>query len=557
MTPVLPQRLALAATLLLVLPACSPPPEPIFDAERITGHVRTLSDDDFVGRAPATPGEELTVNYLITQLKGVGLSPGGQPRADGTRDWTQLVPLRRAEIKGLPETHVFAGDKSLQWTQGLELTIRAAQTGANNVALEKVPLVFVGYGVNAPERNWDDFKGVDLKGKVALILVNDPDFETGEGDFGGRAMTYYGRWTYKYEEMARRGAAGALVIHETEPAAYGWPTVVNSNSAPMFDVRRENPLESHVPLEGWIQRDATVELFRLAKLDFETLKTQARAREFTPVELTGVTFSTRFDVTTEQVLSSNVIGVLPGSKHEDEWVIYTAHWDHLGIGLPDAEGDAIFNGAVDNAAGVAQVIEIARAFSQGKRPQRSVAFLFTAAEEKGLLGSEYYADNPVYPLAKTVAILNTDSPRPTSPARDFTTAGDAPVTLQDALIEVGRGFDRQYSPDSRPQAGMFFRSDHFPLARRGVPAISFKSGEDLVEGGKEAGRVWMDMYERIRYHQPADQFDPLQWRSDGIAADAALLYALGRRLADSREWPEWKEGSEFKATRDETAAERR
>ena len=270
-----------------------------------------------------------------------------------------------------------------------------------------------------------------------------------------------------------------------------------------------------------------------------------------------MTFSTGFEVNLEQVTSSNVIGVLEGRSRPDEWVIYTAHWDHLGIGLPDAEGDSIFNGAVDNAGGVAQLIEIARAFAQVKRTQRSVAFLFTAAEEKGLLGSEYYADNPVYPLAKTVGILNTDSPRPTSPAKDFTTAGDAPVTLQDMLIEEGRKFERTYSPDAMPQAGMFFRSDHFPLARRGVPAISFKSGQNLSEGGPEAGRLWMDTYERDRYHQPADEFDPETWRSDGMAADAALLYALGHRLADSREWPEWKEGSEFKATRDETAAERR
>jgi Zn-dependent M28 family amino/carboxypeptidase len=370
-------------------------------------------------------------------------------------------------------------------------------------------------------------------------------------------MTYYGRWTYKYEELARRGAAGALVIHETEPASYGWETVRNSNGGPLFDVQRENPLAQHVPLEGWIQREAASLLLQKAGFNLSQLKSQAATREFRPVELKGVTLDVAFHIAREQVVSKNVIGVLPGTSHADEWLLYTAHWDHFGIGKPDAEGDAIFNGAVDNAAGVAEVLEIARAFERAPRTQRSLGFLFVGAEEQGLLGSEYYATHPLYPLARTVADLNIDSPRPTGPARDFTTSGDAPVTLQDALIDVGRAFDRRHSPDTRPQAGLFYRSDHFSFAKRGVPAISFKSGDDLVEGGQAAGRSWIEAYDRDRYHQPSDEFDPAVWRSDGIAADAALLYALGRRLADSREWPQWKAGSEFKAIRDASSAERR
>ena len=549
-------RTLFALLLALAIAGCSRS-QPEFSAERITSTVRTLAADDFEGRAPATAGERKTVDYLVTQLKEAGLQPGGDLLPDGTRAWTQDVPLERAEITGPMTFDVRFGREVAHWTQGGEVTIRASQTGVEELKLTNAPLVFIGYGISAPERNWDDFKDVDVKGKVALVLVNDPDFEGGTGDFGGRAMTYYGRWTYKYEELARRGAAGALVIHETAPASYGWETVKNSNGGPVFDVRRENPLAQHVPIEGWIQREAASLLLQKAGLNWQQLKAQAATREFRPVDLKGVTLDVSFHVAREQVVSKKVIGILPGNSHADEWLIYTAHWDHLGIGNPDATGDATFNGAVDNAAGVAQLLEIARAFERAPRTQRSLGFLLVSAEEQGLLGSEYYATHPLYPLARTVAVLNTDSPRPTPPARDFMTAGDAAVTLQDSLIEVGRSLNRIHSPDTRSQAGLFYRSDHFSFAKRGVPAISFKSGDDLAEGGVAAGRAWLEAYDRDRYHQPADEFDAATWRSDGIAADAALLYALGRRLADSREWPEWKAGSEFKAIRDASRTERR
>jgi Zn-dependent M28 family amino/carboxypeptidase len=551
--------------ILLALAACAPKapdtpvsavPAPVLDPARITEDVRILSSDEFEGRGPATPAEQKTVDYLVGRLQALGVEPGGDPLPSGGRAWTQDVPLMRTEIAGPVKVEVRKGRDILSWTQGEQVSIRAAQTGETRIDLKDAPLVFVGYGVSAPERDWDDFKGMDLKGKVALILVNDPDFETGEGAFGGKAMTYYGRWTYKYEEMARRGAAGALVIHETAPAAYGWVTVKNSNTAEAFDVLREDPKSQHVPVQGWIQRDATVEILRKAGLDFDTLKAGARKPDFQPVVLDGVTFSTRFDVKKDQVVSRNIVGVLPGAKHPDEWVFYTSHWDHLGIGAPDATGDTIYNGALDNAAGIAQVLEIARNFVEAPRTDRSVGFLLVGVEEKGLLGSEYYATNPLYPLSKTVAILNTDGPRPYAPAKDFSTGGDAPTTLQDMLIEVGAGLGRSYTPESRPEAGMFFRSDHFPFAKQGVPAISYKSGENLPDG-TGAGKDWYDLYTRERYHQPADEFDEQAWRSDGIAADGVLLYTLGRRLADSRDWPQWKEGAEFKAARDVTAGERK
>jgi Zn-dependent M28 family amino/carboxypeptidase len=546
-----PLSIAMIAALTVT---CGPRP-PQFDQARITHDVSVLSGDDFEGRAPASAGEKKTVDYLVSRLSDAGLAPGGDLQPNG-RAWTQDVPLVRTEINSPVSVQTIVGTERMQWAQGAEVAIRAAQNGATAVNLAQVPVVFVGYGVAAPERNWDDFKGVDLQGKIALILVNDPDFEAGSGDFGGRAMTYYGRWTYKYEEMARRGAAGALVIHETAPASYGWETVKNSNTGPVFDVQRDDPRAAHVPLEGWIQRDAAALLLQKAGLSFDNLKALAQTRAFKPTVLQGVTLNISFGVKREAVVSKNIIAVLPGTKHAAEWVLYTAHWDHLGIRAPDADGDAIFNGAVDNAAGVAQLLEIARAFQKSPRTERSLAFMFVGAEEQGLLGSEYYATHPLYPLEKTVANLNTDSPRPIAPARDFMTAGDAPLTLMDSLIEVGRERKRSHSPDSRPQAGLFFRSDHFSFAKRGVPAISFKGGDDLTEGGVAAGKAWAEAYEKQRYHQPNDEFDAKTWRSDGIAADAAILYTLGRRLADSRQWPEWKPGSEFKATRDASAAQR-
>jgi Zn-dependent M28 family amino/carboxypeptidase len=553
----MPSRSAVfpAALCCALLAACSRVPH--LDADRITADTRMLASDDFAGRAPVTEGETKTLAYLIAELQKAGLQPGGDAQPDGTRAWTQDVPLLRTEIDGPVTVSVRSGRDQLTWTQGEQIAIRAAQTGVDRIALKNAPLVFVGYGVHAPERNWDDFKGIDLKGKIAVMLVNDPDFNTAFSDFGGKAMTYYGRWTYKYEEAARRGAAGALVIHETDAASYGWATVKSSNTGEMFDVLRTDPLAAHVPVEAWIQRDVAGDLFRRAGLDFEALKNRAHTREFQPVILPDTRLSIEFKVKQQQVVSKNVMAVLPGDEHPEEWVLYTAHWDHLGV-IPDAHGaDAIYNGALDNAAGCAQVLEIARTFAKAGRLKRSLGFLFVTAEEKGLLGSEYYATNPLYPLAKTVAVLNTDAPRSAAgPMRDFSTAGDVPSTLQDELVEAARQFGLSYTPDPRPEAGSFYRSDHFSFAKRGVPAISYKSGIDLKDGGVEAGKTWSGNYNDKHYHQPSDEIGE-DWRSDGIAADGALLYVLGRQLADSRQWPQWKPSAEFKAARDASAAERK
>ena len=525
------------------------------DPQRLSQDVKVLSSDEFEGRGPNTAGETRTVNYLIEKFKEAGLQPGGD-LVDGKRGWTQDVPLGRFEIKGPVAVSVTAGGTTKTYTQGNEVALRAAMTGARNVDFKNAPLVFVGYGVTAPERNWDDFKGQDLKGKLAVVLINDPDFETGKGDFGGKAMTYYGRWTYKFEEMARRGALGTIIVHETAPASYAWATVKNSNTNVMYDIVRKNPREAHAPVEAWIQRDAAADLFKRAGLNFDKLKKQAQTRMFKPVELKGVTMSAHYDVDAQVITSKNVLAIRPGSEHADQVVIYSGHWDHLGIGLPDAKGDRIYNGAVDNATGIAALLELARAYAKASAPQRSVVFLAVTAEEKGLLGSEYYANNPVYPLGKTVGVINMDALSPYGPARDFTISGSAKLELLDRLIAKAKQSGISYSPDPEPEAGHFFRSDHFPFAKHGVPAISFGSGENWEQGGAAAGKAAREKYTELAYHQPADE-----WRADwpftGMARDLGLLYAVGRDLADSSAWPNWAKDSEFRAARDASAAERK
>ncbi|MDR0183931.1 M28 family metallopeptidase [Lysobacter arvi] len=549
--------LALSLSLALNPAVAGKPAATDIDPRRLSQDVKVLSSDEFEGRGPATAGESKTIDYVVAQMKAAGLQPGGDLK-DGGREWTQAVPLARAEIKGTPTLSVAVKGKTQTLTQGEQIAVRAAQDGSTAIDIAKAPLVFAGYGVSAPERGWDDFKGVDLKGKIAVVLINDPDFEGGEGDFGGKAMTYYGRWTYKYEEAARQGALGLLIVHETDPASYGWATVKNSNTNTMFDVVRDNPASVHPRLEGWIQRDFTVQLFKQAGLDFDALKAQAKTKAFRPVELKGATLSAKYDVDRQIITSHNIVGRIDGTERPDETVIYSAHWDHLGVGQPDAKGDRIYNGAVDNATGTAALIEIGRAFAKAPtRPERSVVFLAVTAEEKGLLGSEYYASKPLYPLGKTVAVINMDALDPHGPARNFTTSGSARQDLLDELIDTAKKVaNLDYVTDPKPEAGHFFRSDHFPFAKRGVPAVSFGSGNDLVDGGLDAGKKMEDAYVADRYHQPADEWEA-DWTFLGMARDLGLLYTVGRNLADSDRWPNWDASSEFRAARDQTAGDRK
>ncbi|OOG36239.1 M28 family metallopeptidase [Rhodanobacter sp. C05] len=544
--------LALAVSSALMAAAV---PTPAFDPHRLSDEVKTLSSDAFEGRGPNTPGETRTIDYMVAQMKAAGLQPGGDLK-DGKRSWTQAVPLLRTEIIGTPTLTLTLKGNNQTLTQGNEIAVRAPMDGSTAVAIVDAPLVFVGYGVKAPERHWDDFKGVDLHGKIAVVLINDPDFETGVGDFGGKTMTYYGRWTYKYEEAARRGALGVLIVHETAPASYGWATVKNSNTNTMFDIVRDKPAAVHPQLEAWIQRDLAVSMFKQAGLDFETLKKLAQTRDFKPVLLKGESLSASFKVDKSVITSHNIVGRIEGSKHPDQTVIYSAHWDHLGVGQPDAKGDRIYNGAVDNATGTASLIELGRAFAHAPRPERSVVFLNVTAEEKGLLGSEYYAANPLYPLAKTAGVLNMDALDPNGPARNFTISGSAKLGLLDDLIADAKKFDMSYTADPKPEAGHFFRSDHFSFAKRGVPAISFGSGNDWVDGGLAAGKAAEDEYVAKHYHQPSDEWQA-SWPFTGMARDLQLLYTVGSQLANSDQWPDWSKDSEFRATRDATAAERK
>ncbi len=549
------KRLLLSALIMSACCGALANETPKFSTERLSAEVKTLSSDAFEGRGPATPGETKTIDYVVAQMKAAGLQPGGDLK-HGKRTWTQAVPLLRTEIIDMPKLGLNLGNRHEALTQGEQIAVRSPMDGSTSVAIADAPLVFVGYGVKAPERHWDDFKGIDLHGKIAVALVNDPDFETGKGDFGGKAMTYYGRWTYKYEEAARRGALGLLVIHETAPASYGWATVKNSNINTMFDIVRADPSSVHPQLEGWIQHDLAVQMFKHAGLDFDKLKQQAQTRAFRPVLLKGESLSASFKVDKSVITSHNIVGRVIGSKHPDQTVIYSAHWDHLGVGQPDARGDRIYNGAVDNATGTAALIELGRAFAHAPRPQRSVVFLNVTAEEKGLLGSEYYAANPLYPLATTAGVLNMDALDPHGPARNFTISGNAKLGLLDDLIADAKPYGMVYTADPKPEAGHFFRSDHFSFAKRGVPAISFGSGNDWVDGGIKAGKAAEDEYVARHYHQPSDEWQA-SWSFTGMARDLQLLYTAGSQLANSDQWPDWSKDSEFRAARDASAAERK
>ena len=539
---------ALAAALLSTTAVAQP------SAQRLSDITKTLGSDAFEGRGPATRAEDKTVAFIIDQFKAAGVQPGGEV-VNGQRTWTQTVPLLKSDISGTPTFRLNLGSgQPLSLTQGEEISVKAPLNGQKRIDLDNVPLVFVGYGVTAPERNWDDFKDVDVKGKLIVLFVNDPDFEGGEGDFGGKAMTYYGRWTYKYEEAARRGAAGTLVIHETEPASYGWATVKNSNTNTQFDVVADNLAAAHSPVEAWIQRDLAGRIIQASGMTFEQAKAMAKTRAFRPVELKA-RMDLKFDAATEVINSKNVVGLLPGTKYPDETIIYTGHWDHLGIGKPDDTGDTIYNGALDNATGIAQIIEQARWFASEPRTDRSIVFLAVTAEEKGLLGSEYYASHPLYPLGKTVGVLNTDGGSLWGRSKNFTISGNARLGLLDLLIAEGQKQGRYYSPDPHPEAGYFFRSDHFAFAKAGVPAISFNEGNDLRNGGTARGEALGKVYNEKSYHQPSDEWSP-EWDFTGMAEDTVLLHNVGRILANSRLWPEWSSDSEFKGERDKTAAER-
>ena len=524
--------------------------------DRLESSVRTLASDLFQGRAPGTIGEERTIGYLVGRFEALGLEPGGPGG-----QWVQTVPLLHTRLGKPSRLAVTQGAETTSWTFGENVYVSTLQP-KDEVSIDKAPMVFVGYGVSAPERGWDDFKGVDLKGKVAVFLVNDPDFEAVKGEdaigkFGGKTMTYYGRWTYKFEEAARRGAIGALIVHDTPGAGYGW-NVVKSPAGENYDLVRPADKLTSLQLQGWIAGDAAKALFAGAGQDLAALRRQARSAAFKPVELKGATFSASFPVTQDVVQSANVLARIPGAKRPDETVMYGAHWDAYGKGEPDAQGRIYRTGANDDALGVAAMFEIARAFKAGPTPDRSVLFAAWTAEERGLLGSEHYALNPVYPLDKTVANLTIDILQTAGKAKDVILVGKGQNMLEDDLARFAAKQGRVVTQESLPERGLFYRADHFSMAKRGVPVLllmGIAGASDLVEGGRTAGQAWVDAYTGKCYHQACDAVDD-SWNLDGAAQDIDLMLDIGRELATSDRWPEWKPGSEFKAIRDKSAGVR-
>jgi Zn-dependent M28 family amino/carboxypeptidase len=540
--------LTAVAALALALPAAAQ--DFGFDPARLSQHIRILSADDYQGRGIATPAEDRVIGYMSGAMAAAGLEPGGE-----NGSWTQAVTLTRFTASNV-QASLSVGDWTLPLVQGEQAVISTRRPGQAQVALSDAPLVFVGYGIRAPERNWDDFKGQDLTGKILVVLVNDADFEEPALDtFGGRAMTYYGRWTYKYEEAARQGAAGVIIVHEDAPASYGWTTVRNSWSGPQFDIVRSDANE-RIPVESWIQRDVAVELFSRAGLDFETLKAQARSRDFQPVALTGAALDVRFDVASEQIVTHNIIGRLPGTTRPDETILFTGHWDHIGVGTADAEGDAIFNGAVDNASGIAGLLELARIAAAAPRTERSLVFIGFTAEESGLLGSEYYAANPLYPLETTVGGFNMDSANVYGRTRHLGVIGYGQSADFDARLEAAATAQgRTIEPDQSTQAGFYFRSDHFPLAKRGVPMVYADSSGPFVDEPIAARTAARDEYTARRYHQANDEWSG-DWDYRGQIQDLEVYWSIARDLANSSDWPSWSETSEFAAARAASASAR-
>jgi Zn-dependent M28 family amino/carboxypeptidase len=530
--------------------------QPPISPERMAATVKMLASDEFEGRAPGTPGEQKTVEYLIHRFQALGLQPAGEKGG-----WTQAVPLVHSTAGVPTRLEVSVGGSVLPLVAGLDINPQTVRP-VSQITIRDAPLVFVGYGVAAPERDWDDFKGFDLHGKVAIFLVNDPDFEANPGEpvagkFGGRAMTYYGRWTYKFEEAARRGAIAAMVIHETDAAGYGW-NVISSDVGGSYDIVRSAGEAQAVLMQAWIAREAAVNLFSKAGLDFEALKRKARDTNFRPVVVGDARFSIEMPVTTERVQSRNVLAEIRGTKHPDEVILFGAHWDAFGIGPPDFRGETIRRGANDDGLGIAGVLELARAFAKAPRTERTLVFAAWTAEERNLLGSETFAVRPLFQLDKTVADLTIDILQTAGPARDVVLVGAGQNDLEDDLARAARAQGRTVTPDAKPERGLFYRADHFSLAKRGVPTLllmALGGGEDLVSGGRTAGDAWVADYTAHCYHQPCDAWSPT-WDLRGAAQDVDLFYRIGRELGQSRRWPEWRSTSEFKAIRDKSGTAR-
>jgi Zn-dependent M28 family amino/carboxypeptidase len=511
-------------------------------ADDLARAVKILASDEFEGRFPASRGEELTVNFLQEEFENLGLKPGNG------QSFFQEVPM--VEITASPEgrLEIKGAKKSVQLAYRSEfvgLTLRAVE----KVSLAGSEMVFVGYGIIAPEYNWNDYEGLDVRGKTVVMLINDPGFATKDPElFNGRAMTYYGRWTYKFEEAARQGAAGAFIVHETEPAAYPWDVVEKGWTGPQFNLIAEDNNMSRCAVEGWLHLDTARRLFEMAGKNYDELKTSAAKRGFKAVPL-GLKSSLTLKNSIRLEKSRNVIALLPGKGRADEYIFYTAHWDHFGKD-PTLPGDQIFNGALDNASGISGLIELAGAFKKLKSPpRRSVVFLAVTGEEQGLLGSQYYATHPIFPLTKTAAAINMDVLNIYGKMKDITLIGYGNSELDDYVEAAAGEQGRRVRPDPNPERGSFYRSDHFPFAKQGIPVIYPSGGIDHVEHGEEWTLAKRDKYIAENYHKPSDEFDP-NWDLSGAVDDLCLLFKVGYRLSMESTFPNWKQGTEFKAKRD-------
>lgn len=510
----------------------------------LDNHIKTLASDDYGGRAPGTSGGKKTVNYIKDQFKKAGLEPANNGK------WVQKVPLVKikadsntsVEVEGLGQPVTLDnGGNAVVWTTHVK----------DKVNLKNSELVFVGYGIVAPQYGWNDYEDLDVEGKTVVMLVNDPGFATQDSSlFTGNAMTYYGRWTYKYEEAARQGAEAAIVIHETDPAGYPWE-VVSSNTGAQYHLAADDKNMDDVKVEGWFTHEFANRLFKNIGTTYAEAKESALEEDFEPIPLEA-SMSTTLNNNIEEIRSENVAGILKGSKKPDETIIYTAHWDHLGTD-PSLEGDQIYNGALDNGSGIAGLIEMGEKFSSlENKPERSILFLAVTAEESGLLGSQYYANNPIYPLGKTVANINMDMLMAYGKTKDIVLVGYGMNDLQNYLEEAVKEQDRVVTAAPSPEEGMYFRSDHFSFAKKGVPALYTESGINVLDGGKEQGRKLHEAFISNKYHKPADEYDP-NWDLSGMKQDFQLLYQVGHTLADSDNWPEWGENVSFRETRRETA----
>jgi Zn-dependent M28 family amino/carboxypeptidase len=510
---------------------------------------KTLSSDAFEGRAPGSAGEEKTVALLIERFKAAGLEPGN-PKGGKDGGWTQDVPLVEITAKNVSPLTIMADGPGLSFDYGSDYVVGSYRETAKT-QIANSDMVFVGYGINAREKGWNDYAGVDVKGKTVLILVNDPDFDTDglDGPFGGKAMTYYGRWTYKYEEAARQGAAAALIIHDTAPAAYGWDVVNSSWTGTQFLAQSKDGGASQTQANGWVQKEVARKIMAADGIDLDKASVEAKQKGFKAKPI-GVKASLSFDNEIAKKNSRNVVGVLKGAKRPDEYVLYTGHWDHLGKCTPK-DGDDICNGAVDNATGTAALVALAEAHKKAGAPDRSLIFLAVTAEESGLLGSKYYAENPIYPLNQTAGGVNMDAFSMAGPAKNLTVIGLGKSQLDDYLNAAAKAEGRTPEREPTPEKGFYYRSDHFSFAKLGVPMVYFEGGEDLVTGGREAGKAAAKDYEENRYHAPGDEYDE-SWDWSGVMADLRLYYRVGRMLAMSDAWPNWAEGDEFRDIRDKS-----